>query len=147
MNKNEIYLCDSGGHYLDGTTDTTRTMHFTKPTEKEKEMYTRVLLGNLDVERVTWPVNRKYGGTDFDVLARRWLWEVGCDYAHATGHGIGCYSCVHEFPPGLYRMPKQTDNIFQNNMVVSNEPGYYEEGSFGIRIENALIVESKNEKF
>ena len=112
MDKDKIYLLDSGGHYLDGTTDTTRTIHMTKPTKREKEMYTRVLLGNLDVEKTIWPVGRKYGGTDFDALARRWLWEVGADYCHSTGHGVGYFSCVHEAPPFLGRTMKLTDNVY-----------------------------------
>jgi Xaa-Pro aminopeptidase len=147
MDPNKIYLLDSGGHYWDGTTDTTRTVHITKPTDREREMYTRVLLGNLDVEKTIWPKGRRYGGTDFDAMARRWLWFVGKDYAHGTGHGVGHFSCVHEMPPYLGRASKLTDNVYENNMVVTNEPGYYEEGAFGIRIENQLVIEDKREGF
>ena len=145
MDKDKIYLLDSGGHYWDGTTDTTRTVHFGTPTDREKEFYTRVLLGNLDVQKTVFPAGRSYGGTDFDALARRHLWKVNKDFAHATGHGVGHFSCVHEFPPGLYRMGKLSDNVYQNNMVVTDEPGYYEEGNFGIRIENVVVVKPRHD--
>jgi Xaa-Pro aminopeptidase len=92
-----------------------------------------------------WPAGRSYGGTDFDALARRWLWFVGKDYCHGTGHGVGHFSCVHESPPRLGRSGKLSDNVYQNNMVVTDEPGYYEEGAFGIRIEDQLAVQPRGE--
>lgn len=105
LNNDEIYLLDSGGQYLDGTTDITRTGHFggKPPTDFQKEAYTRVLLGNLDVERVIWPNDHNFAGLDFDTLARKHLWEVGLDYKHGTGHGVGSLLCVHEGPIGISR--------------------------------------------
>jgi len=100
LNNDEIYLLDSGGQYLDGTTDITRTTHFggKAPTAFQKEAYTRVLLGTLDVERVVWPKNSRFAGKDFDILARKHLFEAGLDYCHGTGHGVGSMLCVHEGP-------------------------------------------------
>ena len=138
----EIYLLDSGGHYLDGTTDTTRTVHFGEPTSFEKECYTRVLLGNLDLERMVWP--KGMTGADLDVVARRRLWEKCLSYGHGTGHGVGYFLNVHEGPHGISRgrtLP------LKEGMVTSNEPGYYEPHNFGIRIENMMYVAPKNEKF
>ena len=137
LSLNEIYLLDSGGQYLDGTIDTTRTLHFGQPTAREKECNTRVLLGNLDLERARWPKTARLGGTDLDVLARRRLWEAGLDYNHATGHGVGYFLNVHEGPHVLC---KGSEDEFKVGMNITNEPGYYEEGSFGIRIENVLMI-------
>ena len=102
LNPREVILCDSGGHYLDGTTDTTRTVHFTEATEFQKEMYTRVLKGNLDFERVRIPDRKVYTTRDIDVLARCPLWQVGLDYNHGTGHGVGHFLNVHEGPYGKH---------------------------------------------
>lgn len=138
LNNNEIYLLDSGGQYLDGTTDITRTTHFggSEPTAFQKEAYTRVLLGTLGVERLVWPQTGRIAGADMDVLARMYLWDAGLDYCHGTGHGIGSFLNVHEGPIGISR----GRNIkFETGMVVSDEPGYYKEGEFGIRIENAIM--------
>lgn len=136
--KNQIYLLDSGGHYQDGTTDTTRTLHFGEPTAWERECYTRVLLGNLDLERITWPQGSwKISGAELDVLARRRLWQKGLDYQHGTGHGVGYFLNVHEGPQGISRYRKTE---LKEGMNVTNEPGYYEAGSFGIRIENVMFV-------
>jgi Xaa-Pro aminopeptidase len=96
-----IYLLDSGGHYLDGTIDTTRTVHFGTPTDWEKECYTRVLLGNFDLERMIWPNSWSISGAELDIMARRRLWEVGLEYNHGTGHGVGYYLNVHEGPQGI----------------------------------------------
>ena len=138
LNNNEIYLLDSGGQYLDGTTDITRTEHFggSEPTAFQKEAYTRVLLGNLDLERVVWPSESTIAGGDMDILARGRLWEAGLDYKHGTGHGVGSYLCVHEGPYGVGR---GYTFKFVEGMCVSNEPGYYKEGEFGIRIENVIM--------
>jgi Xaa-Pro aminopeptidase len=146
LSLSEIYLLDSGGQYLDGTIDTTRTMHFGEPTAHEKECFTRVLLGNLDLERLVWPASARLTGNDMDVLARRRLWEVGLDYNHATGHGVGYFLNVHEGPQVLC---KGSDEVFSEGMNITNEPGYYEEGQFGIRIENVLFVrkDEKNQGF
>ena len=89
-----IHLVDSGGQYLDGTTDVTRAFHFGTPTAEEKEAYTRVLLGNLDLERLKWPAGR-LTGAHIDVMARRHLWQAGLDYMHGTGHGVGHFLSVH----------------------------------------------------
>ena len=140
ISNNEIYLLDSGGHYLDGTIDTTRTVHFGSPSEEEKEAYTRVLLGNLDLERVVWPSDADISGAELDILARRRLWQKGMDYAHGTGHGVGYFLNVHEGPQGISRGRK---TVLKPGMNVTNEPGYYKAGSFGIRIENVMFVQEK----
>jgi Xaa-Pro aminopeptidase len=100
LNNDEIYLLDSGGQYLDGTTDITRCGHFggKAPTPFQKECYTRVLMGTLGLERVVWPNNSDFAGCDFDILARMALFEVGLDYKHGTGHGVGSMLNVHEGP-------------------------------------------------
>jgi Xaa-Pro aminopeptidase len=105
LNNDEIYLLDSGGQYLDGTTDITRTTHFggKAPTAFQKEAYTRVLLGVIDLENAVWPKGRGFAGKDFDILARRHLFTAGLDYNHGTGHGIGSMLCVHEGPQGVNR--------------------------------------------
>lgn len=140
LNNNEIYLLDSGGQYLDGTTDITRTTHFggSEPTAFQKEAYTRVLLGTLDLERIVWPADSTIAGGDMDILARKNLWEVGLDYKHGTGHGVGSYLCVHEGPYGVGRGYKFK---FEEGMCVSDEPGFYKEGEFGIRIENVIMCQ------
>jgi len=136
--KDQIYLLDSGGHYLDGSTDTTRTVHYGNPTDWEKECYTRVLLGNLDLERAVFPKGGwKINGEDLDILARRRLWQIGLNYDHGTGHGVGYFLNVHEGPQYIGKGSKVE---LKEGMNVTNEPGYYEEGSFGIRIENLMFV-------
>jgi Xaa-Pro aminopeptidase len=94
-------------------------------------------LGNLDVERVKWPKSSKVTGADVDILARRHLWEAQKDYCHGTGHGVGYFLGVHEGPVGI---SKYNQTVFEPNMIVTNEPGYYETGKYGIRIENILVV-------
>lgn len=136
--KEKIYLLDSGGHYLDGTTDTTRTVHFGEPSDWEKECYTRVLLGNLDLERMVWPDTWDISGAELDIMARRRLWQIGLEYNHGTGHGVGYFLNVHEGPQGISRARK---TVLKEGMDVSDEPGYYETGAFGIRIENILFVQ------
>ena len=137
MTKDMIHLVDSGGHYLDGTTDVTRTFHFGNPTAEEKDSYTRVLLGNLDIERLRWPKSVKMTGEDVDLLARRPLWAVKKEYLHGTGHGVGYFGGVHEGPVGISKYNKV---VYVPNMIVTNEPGYYESGKYGIRIENILTT-------
>ncbi len=124
---------------MDGTTDITRTVHFggCEPTAEQKDRYTRVLLGVLDLERIVWPKGGPYSGADFDVLARRHLWLDGVDYKHGTGHGVGSFNCVHEGPQGISRRSAVKLEV---GMCVSNEPGFYKDGEYGIRIENVIMV-------
>ncbi|KAJ3653741.1 hypothetical protein Zmor_012978 [Zophobas morio] len=137
-----LYLCDSGGQYKDGTTDVTRTFHFGTPTQYEKECFTRVLKGQIKLATSIFP--SKIKGNCLDSFAREFLWEVGLDYAHGTGHGIGSYLNVHEGPMGISWRPIADDPGLEAGMFVSNEPGYYEDGKFGIRLEDIVeIVEAK----
>ncbi|KAJ6828090.1 putative Xaa-Pro aminopeptidase P [Iris pallida] len=136
-----LFLLDSGGQYVDGTTDITRTVHFGEPSSRQKECFTRVLQGHIALDQAVFPENTP--GFVLDVLARSSLWKIGLDYRHGTGHGVGAALNVHEGPHGIsYRYGNMTP--LQKGMVVSNEPGYYEDYSFGIRIENLLYVIEKN---
>lgn len=110
---------------MDGTTDVTRTVHFSVPSDEEKNAFTRVLLGNLDIERLQYPANSNYHGGDIDILARRWLWADKLDYGHGTGHGVGYFLNVHEGPNGI---SKYRTSPLVPGMIVSNEPGYYKDG-------------------
>uniref|UniRef100_A0A8C6RAZ3 Xaa-Pro aminopeptidase 2 n=1 Tax=Nannospalax galili TaxID=1026970 RepID=A0A8C6RAZ3_NANGA len=138
LSSDEMYLVDSGGQYWDGTTDITRTVHWGTPTAFQKEAYTRVLMGSIDLSRLVFPAFTS--GRIMDAFARRALWEVGLNYGHGTGHGIGNFLCVHEWPVGF-----QYNNIAMvKGMFTSIEPGYYQDGEFGIRLEDvALVVEAK----
>ncbi|KAD3640785.1 hypothetical protein E3N88_30008 [Mikania micrantha] len=146
LDPDSMYLCDSGAQYLDGTTDITRTVHFGKPSEHEKRCYTAVLKGHFALGNARFPNGTT--GHSLDVLARVPLWSYGLDYRHGTGHGIGSYLNVHEgkllmhlvFRPGL-SIPLQA------SMTVTDEPGYYEDGKFGIRLENVLIVKKASTQF
>ncbi|CAL4122456.1 unnamed protein product [Meganyctiphanes norvegica] len=138
----EIYLCDSGGQYKDGTTDVTRTMHFGTPSKFEQECYTRVLKGMISMATCNFP--SKIKGNCLDTLARKALWDVGLDYGHGTGHGIGMYLNVHEGPMGVSWRPYPDDPGLQEGMFLSDEPGYYEDGKFGIRIENIVRIVKAN---
>merc|ERR1719414_770584 len=138
LNEEEIYLVDSGGQYKDGTTDVTRTLHFGSPKPFEKECFTRVLKGQLKVAMAVFP--SKIKGNYLDTLARISLWEVGLDYSHGTGHGAGAYLNVHEGPMGISWRPMPDDPGLQVGMVLSNEPGYYQDGDFGIRLENLVHI-------
>ena len=145
LNNSEIYLLDSGGQYLDGTTDITRTTQFDAQeiTDFQREAYTRVLKGVLDLERVVWPANSRIAGGDMDILARRTLYAAGLDYAHGTGHGVGTYAFCHEGPIGV----NYGETVeFKPGHCVSDEPGYYKDGEFGIRIENVIMCQ-KHPKF
>ena len=135
MNKNLIILCDTGAQYKEGTTDITRTVHYGNPTKKEKEMYTRVLLGNLSLERLIFKKGKKL--KDLDAVPRSYLYMVAEDYQHGTSHGVGHFLNVHEGPSGL---PLSPGNI------ITNEPGYYEKDNFGIRIENEVLVVVKDKE-
>ncbi|XP_040428716.1 LOW QUALITY PROTEIN: xaa-Pro aminopeptidase 2 [Cygnus olor] len=138
LSVDEMYLSDTGGQYLDGTTDITRTMHWGTPTPLQKEAYTRVLMGNIDLSRLVFPPNT--AGRNVESFARRALWDVGLNYGHGTGHGIGNFLSVHEWPVGF-----QSNNVpLTAGMFTSIEPGYYRDGEFGIRIEDiALVVEAQ----
>ncbi|KAK4639458.1 hypothetical protein QC761_708470 [Podospora bellae-mahoneyi] len=133
-----IYLCDSGAQYLDGTTDTTRTLHFGTPTAKEKKAYTLVLKGNIALDSVVFP--KGTSGFAIDVMARQFLWKYGLDYRHGTGHGVGSFLNVHEGPIGIGTRKQYIDVALAAGNVLSIEPGYYEDEAFGIRIENLAIV-------
>ncbi|XP_046442991.1 xaa-Pro aminopeptidase 1-like [Daphnia pulex] len=144
INDREIYLCDSGGQYKDGTTDVTRTVHFGCPTPFERQCFTRVLKGQMSLATCLFP--SKIKGNVLDVLARKALWDVGLDYLHGTSHGVGHYLCVHEGPMGISWRVYPDDPGLSENMVLSNEPGFYQDGEFGIRIENLVkIVPAKPE--
>ncbi|SMX33889.1 aminopeptidase P family protein [Actibacterium lipolyticum] len=132
----ELLLIDSGGQYVDGTTDITRTVAVGDIGQDEKECFTRVLQGMIAISRVRWP--KGLAGRDLDALARYPLWLAGQDYDHGTGHGVGAFLSVHEGPQ---RISKVSDVPLQTGMILSNEPGYYREGAFGIRIENLIVVE------
>jgi len=135
MNKNLIILCDTGAQYKDGTTDITRTVHYGQPTKKEKEMYTRVLLGNLSYERIIFKKGRS--SYQLDAIPRSYLFMAGEDYNHGTSHGVGHFLNVHE----------GHDEPLEPGNIITNEPGYYEKDHFGIRIENeVLVVEKDKEK-
>lgn len=136
-----ILLVDSGAHYLDGTTDVTRTVALGRPTALQKERFTRVLKGHILLACTRFPQGTT--GKQLDALARAHLWEAGLDYRHGTGHGIGCYLNVHEGPQSI--SPKDTGVPLLEGMFVTNEPGYYQDGAFGIRIENVMMVEKDQE--
>lgn len=136
----EVLLVDSGGQYRDGTTDITRTMATGEMDDEIKEANTRVLQGMIAISRARFP--RGVAGRDLDPLARYPLWLVGQDFDHGTGHGVGSYLSVHEGPQRLSRVSTVP---FEPGMILSNEPGYYREGHFGIRIENLVIVQQADE--
>lgn len=136
-----MLLLDCGAQYDCGTTDITRTFHFGEPSEYQKECYTRVLQGHIGLDTATFPEGTP--GFVLDGYARRALWQAGLDYRHGTGHGVGAALNVHEGPQGVSpRYGNQTGIVA--NMILSNEPGYYEDGAFGIRIENLVIVKEAN---
>ncbi|KAJ2484672.1 hypothetical protein IWW37_006121 [Coemansia sp. RSA 2050] len=145
LDVNKMYLCDSGGQYLDGTTDVTRTYHFGTPTAWERECFTRVLKGHIALDRAVFPAGTS--GYALDPLARLPLWELGLDYRHGTGHGVGSFLNVHEGPQGVGMRMNYLSAGFQHGMTITNEPGYYEDGGFGIRIENTCLVVKTETKF
>ena len=134
---NQIYLVDSGGQYVDGTTDVTRTVIVGTPTAEMKDRFTRVLKGHIALATAVFPVGTR--GYQLDTLARRYLWDAGLDYRHGTGHGVGAYLCVHEGPQ-LINSTMRADEPLLPGMILSNEPGYYKAGDYGIRIENLILV-------
>lgn len=132
-----LLLVDSGGQYSDGgTTDITRTISVGTPTQSMKEHFTKALKGHIAVARAVFPEGTT--GREIDILTRQALWQDGEDYAHGTGHGVGCYLGVHESGVGI---SSRANNVFREGMLVSNEPGYYEDGAYGIRIENLILVQ------
>ncbi|TPX61278.1 hypothetical protein PhCBS80983_g01204 [Powellomyces hirtus] len=134
-----LYLCDSGAQYRDGTTDVTRTLSLNgKPTAHEKDAFTRVLKGHIQIDMAVFP--RGTTGYLLDVLARVPLWKAGLDFRHGTGHGVGSFLNVHEGPHGIGTRINYNDIPLEAGMSVTNEPGYYEDGNFGIRIENVLLI-------
>ncbi len=143
---NSIYLVDSGGQYLDGTTDITRTVWIgpDEPTAEHKDRFTRVLKGHIALAQAVFP--RGTVGGQLDVLARAALWQAGVDYAHGTGHGVGSFLSVHEGPQRIAKPSGGQAGTGQEllpGMILSNEPGYYKAGEFGIRIENLVLVEPR----
>lgn len=137
LGKKEMLLIDSGAQYLEGTTDITRTMIFGEPTAQQKIDYTLVLKGNIALSKAIFPTNSR--GSLLDVLSRKALWENGFNYGHGTGHGVGHFLCVHEGPQSI-RLEENLTPL-QIGMVLSNEPGLYRDGEYGIRIENLMIVQ------
>lgn len=131
----ELYLVDSGAQFVDGTTDITRTVAIGEPTREMRERYTLVLKGHIALATVRFPAGTT--GAHLDAFARRPLWEHGLDYDHGTGHGVGSYLSVHEGPQSI---SKRGHVALEAGMIVSNEPGYYKTGAYGIRIENLLLV-------
>ncbi|WP_292125552.1 aminopeptidase family protein P, partial [Mesorhizobium sp.] len=131
----ELFLLDSGGQYQDGTTDITRTVPIGQPTEEMRERFTLVLKGMIGISTLRFPAGTR--GSEIDAVARVALWKHGCDFAHGTGHGVGSYLAVHEGPQRIARTG--TEKLLAG-MMLSNEPGYYKEGSYGIRIENLILV-------
>ncbi|RDI60699.1 aminopeptidase P family protein [Microvirga subterranea] len=135
---NQIFLIDSGAQYEDGTTDITRTVVVGEPTPEMKDRFTRVLQGHIAIARAVFPKGTT--GAQIDSFARKPLWEAGLDFDHGTGHGIGSYLSVHEGPQ---RIAKTGTTPLEIGMMLSNEPGYYKPGAYGIRIENLILVEGR----
>jgi Xaa-Pro aminopeptidase len=135
LNPGELFLVDSGAQYLDGTTDVTRTIAIGKPGAEERDRFTRVLKGHIGIATARFPEGTS--GAQLDAFARMALWKAGLDYDHGTGHGVGSYLSVHEGPQRISKMGHQP---LKPGMIVSNEPGYYKTGAYGIRIENLVVV-------
>ncbi len=142
INKNDIFLCDSGGQYKYGTTDVTRTICFSNQKQNIKNIYTKVLKGHIAV--ATTNINKDNIGKKIDSRARKFLKESNLDYAHGTGHGVGFFLNVHEGPQSITKINKVK---IKEGMILSNEPGYYKEGEYGIRIENLVYVNKKKGNF
>ncbi len=136
VEKGSLLLVDSGAQYLDGTTDVTRTMAIGEPTAEQKRHFTLVLKGHIALARIRFPAGTT--GHALDVLARAPMWAAGLDYDHGTGHGVGSYLGVHEGPQRISKAPNSI--ALQPGMILSNEPGYYQVGAYGIRIENLVVV-------
>ena len=141
IKKSDIFLCDSGGQYMFGTTDVTRTICFSKQPNSIKNVYTKVLKGHIAV--VTSNLKKFNNGKKIDVRARQFLKKDGLDYAHGTGHGVGFFSNVHEGPQSI---SKYNTIKLEEGMIISNEPGYYKKNHYGIRIENLVYVKKNKKK-
>ena len=139
LEKGSLYLVDSGGQYLNGTTDVTRTVGIGTPIPEQKDRFTRVLKGHIALATTCFP--KGVTGSQLDALARHSLWQAGLDYEHGTGHGVGSFLSVHEGPQRISKTPSTIP--LQPGMIVSNEPGYYKKGEYGIRIESLLLVVEK----
>ena len=137
LGKEEMLLIDSGAQFLEGTTDITRTLMLGEPTAQQKTDYTLVLKGNIGLSKAIFPINSR--GSLLDVLSRKALWKKGFNYGHGTGHGVGHFLCVHEGPQSI-RLEENLTPL-KAGMVLSNEPGLYRDGEYGIRIENLMIVQ------
>jgi len=135
LGEGELFLLDSGAQYQDGTTDITRTMPVGRPTQEMRERYTLVLKGMIGISTLSFPAGTR--GSEIDAVARVALWKHGLDFAHGTGHGVGSYLAVHEGPQRIAR--SGTEKLLEG-MMISNEPGYYKEGHYGIRLENLILV-------
>lgn len=134
-----VLLCDSGGQYLDGTTDITRTVCFSTPSEEVQTNFTLVLKGMIDLTLAKFPYGTN--GGQLDILARQHLWDHGLNFLHGTGHGVGFFLNVHEAPQGFAPgFSQRSKTVHEPGMVTSNEPGYYKEGQYGIRIENIILT-------
>jgi Xaa-Pro aminopeptidase len=138
LQQGELFLIDSGGQYRDGTTDVTRTIAIGTPTPEMKDRFTRVLKGHIAIARAVFPKHST--GAQIDSFARLPLWEIGVDFEHGTGHGVGSYLSVHEGPQRISRLGHVA---LEPGMILSNEPGYYKAGAYGIRIENLILVENR----
>jgi Xaa-Pro aminopeptidase len=141
LEQGTLYLIDSGGQYVDGTTDITRTVPIGQPTEEMRDRFTRVLKGHIAIATAVFPKGTR--GSQLDSFARRPLWEAGLDYAHGTGHGVGSFLSVHEGPQRISPVGSAQsggDEPLAVGMILSNEPGYYKTGEYGIRIENLVLV-------
>ena len=146
LERGSVYLVDSGGQYPDGTTDVTRTVWIGpgEPSAEVKDRFTRVLKGHICLATQTFPVGTS--GSQLDTLARQFLWQAGLDYAHGTGHGVGSFLAVHEGPQRIAKArggQAGTEQELFAGMILSNEPGYYKTGEYGIRIENLVLVEKR----
>ncbi|MFA5952857.1 MAG: M24 family metallopeptidase, partial [Hyphomicrobium sp.] len=135
LKRGELFLLDSGAQYLDGTTDITRTIAIGQPTSEMRERFTLVLKGHIAIATAVFPKGTR--GMDLDPFARRALWERGLDFDHGTGHGVGSYLSVHEGPQSISRAGMA---VIEPGMIISNEPGYYKEGAYGVRIESLVLV-------
>ncbi len=143
IKESDLLLIDSGAQYLDGTTDATRTICLGGPTIEQKRNFTKVLKGHIALAKAVFPIGTC--GHQIDILARKFLWEDGLDYDHGTGHGVGSFLNVHEGPQSISKHPNTTP--LEPGMIISNEPGFYKEGEYGIRIENLVLVEEKSKGF
>ena len=141
LKKGDIYLVDSGGQYEFGTTDVTRTISLKNSDKRIKDIFTRVLKGHIAV--ANFKLKKNTSGSIIDNYARKYLKQIGLDYAHGTGHGVGYFLNVHEGP---HAISKRNKINFHKGMIVSNEPGYYERNKFGIRIENLIYVKENQKK-